>query len=738
MLYEIAHILPVIPVPAIFVAARQKRSNGNYERNCDVGKTIFRNRYILFHTEFYPRRVSSQDSVIAALSMDAYDRKALTTNSFSIYLLKGGIIKLSVVLGMLITPFFALASVTLEVCATVQRFDDGSMLITDAGANITSWRSKIIEVDSRGSLIWAYIPGNLYFAHSAQKLSNGNILISNTGVGAVIEINQDGTVVWSYATGLNYPNDADRLDNGNTLITDRDNDQVIEINPAGTIVWSYNLLNGPHNADRLDNGNTIVCNSGDDSVVEVDSLGNIVWSYSTGIDWPRDADRLDNGNTLITDSQNRRVIEVTTGGSIVWSHSITQLPYEADRLENGNTIITTVQMGQGQVLIVDQTGTLVWQYPRTVPTIIDTCFVYNPASGCSLYAHTHRPADATSSNRFPGVILIPGGNGYGAQYDDSNLADDIADDGFIVVHFDPDGRGNSTNGGMYTTEDYCGYIQQDGLWEIAKYLKSCPYVDTLSIGMFSHSYGITMAAGELSRHTDDPYIKFLLDWEGPSDRYQTCQDSGGHVPVPVDSQDFWIEREAALFMKSANVYYLRHQTAIDHNSDIVDNRHAIALVDSATGIQYGGSGMCPWTRVNDSLMNPSNTVYTVTNPPLWVAESLEQWKDVRNLLYLHELALKEPNLAVEEYRADRDADFRLFTDGIQKGTHSHVILTTTTSCYVILKAFDVTGRLAQDIYRGSLQSGEHRFSLKTLPNGVYFVLAVTKNFSIKRKTVILN
>ena len=44
-------------------------------------------------------------------------------------------------------------------------------------------------------------------------------------------------IVWEYSTGLDGPSDADRLPNGNTLISDRWHSRVIEVTPDGTIVW---------------------------------------------------------------------------------------------------------------------------------------------------------------------------------------------------------------------------------------------------------------------------------------------------------------------------------------------------------------------------------------------------------------------------------------------------------------------------------------------------------------------
>jgi hypothetical protein len=110
------------------------------------------------------------------------------------------------------------------------------------------------------------------------------------------------------------------------------------------------------------------------------------------------------------------------------------------------------------------------------------------------------------------------------------------------------------------------------------------------------------------------------------------------VPVPPDSEAFWQEREAARFMKQVPGAYLRIQTEVDSNPWIPDNRHAIQLIDSATSEAHGGAGISAWTRVNDSVMNPANRVYTLSNPPAWIPEVQERQNSARVLLYLHELA----------------------------------------------------------------------------------------------------
>ncbi len=523
------------------------------------------------------------------------------------------------------------ASVPCALPAGIARLANGNTLICDAGA-MNQPTARVIEIDSNSHLVWAYVHADIMWAHSARRAANGNTLITATDSDRVFEVNprDDRDVVWEMRSGLNYPNEAYPLANGNRLITDRDNNRVIEVDPARNIVWSYTNLNGPHGGNRLANGNTLICNSNGNSVVEVTPGDSVVWQYSTGLNWPRCAQRLPNGNTLITSSSNNRVIEVDSAGTVVWSMGPSELsqPYQATRLANGHTLIST----GARIIEVDSTKTILWQYPPVMASavVVETLRVVNPTSGCSLYVHIHRPTSAGPSNPVPAVVVIPDQSSAGTVLD--SFANSWATDGFAVLHFDADGRGRSSG-----TEDYNGYVHQDGLAACAAVLASRPYVDSTNLGIYSRGYGVVMASGMIARH-ETPNIKFLLDWEGPSDRYQTSSDSGGHVPVPVDSESFWVEREAGRFIKSVPGAYLRYQSATDHTGRIADNHHAIALVDSATSTAHGGSGIAVWTRVNDSVMNSRNHTYSVSDPPLWTRETEDRNRICREILYLHELA----------------------------------------------------------------------------------------------------
>ncbi|HTW90427.1 MAG TPA: hypothetical protein VMH22_01785 [bacterium] len=616
---------------------------------------------------------------------------------------------LSVIL-VAVAGCLSLASASVQIAPLgVQRLPNGNTLIAD-GTVLTGNDSRALEVDSLGRLVWAYIKGDVPFLHTARRLADSNTLMSSSGGNKVLEVNLDGDRVWLDSSGLHYPNEAYRLANGRTLITDRDDNRVIEVTPDLSIVWSCSNLVAPHNGSRLANGNTLICNSDSSQVIEVDSTGTVVWHYATGITMPSCAQRLLNGNTLIVDPGHNRVIEVDSSGAIVWSAAGLTMPCTAVRLNTGNTLVSEFE----RVVELNTADSIVWQYPNTAPEVVETLWVVNPSSGCSLYVHIHRPAYAGPSNRVPGVIFVPGGKGYGSQLDSTTTPDDIASDGFAFMHFDPDGRGRS---GAYT-ENYDGYVQQDGMHACESLLASRDYVDTSRLVVYTTGYGITMGSGMIARYPE-PRIRFLLDFEGPADRYQSSTDSGGPVPKSVDSVAFWQEREAARFMKHVPGAYLRMQPQVDSNPRIPDNRHAIQLVDSATAVAYGGAGMSVWTQVNDSVMNPANKVYAVSYPPVWIPETQEVQNEVRAIIYLHQLAGLVPSGATERRAVGPAATLRAFPSPcrgrLQIGLPSWAGARE-------LRVHDVCGRL---VARTVVPAGSPQttLDLRNLRPGVYYLSA---------------
>jgi len=78
------------------------------------------------------------------------------------------------------------------------------------------------------------------------------VLVADSENDRVVEYERrDGewTETWA-VTGFNWPRDADRLRNGNTLVTDSLNHRVVEVAPNGTVVWEFYASWGPYDAER--------------------------------------------------------------------------------------------------------------------------------------------------------------------------------------------------------------------------------------------------------------------------------------------------------------------------------------------------------------------------------------------------------------------------------------------------------------------------------------------------------
>ncbi len=99
-------------------------------------------------------------------------------------------------------------------------------------------------------IVWFWGRGELDMQHNPTLLKNGNILIFDNGrrrkYSRIIELDpKTGKIAWQYKTdppGQFFSptrGSAQRLANGNTLITESDKGRVFEVTPAGAIVWEF-------------------------------------------------------------------------------------------------------------------------------------------------------------------------------------------------------------------------------------------------------------------------------------------------------------------------------------------------------------------------------------------------------------------------------------------------------------------------------------------------------------------
>jgi hypothetical protein len=108
-------------------------------------------------------------------------------------------------------------------------------------------------------------PGVLNHQHNPQWLGDGRVLVADSENDRVVELRRLENGRWEPAWTLdsaggvpfNWPRDADRLPNGNTLITDTLNRRIVEVNPSGAVIWSVRTERIPYEADRLPAGESV-------------------------------------------------------------------------------------------------------------------------------------------------------------------------------------------------------------------------------------------------------------------------------------------------------------------------------------------------------------------------------------------------------------------------------------------------------------------------------------------------
>ena len=294
---------------------------------------------------------------------------------------------------------------------------------------------------------------------------------------------------------------------------------------------------------------------------------------------------------------------------------------------------------------------------RSYETVVEPFEVPGP-TGNRIYGQLRRPvANLGSGQRFPAVILVPGGINPGRMEVFGRDARMLAEAGLIVVCFNAEGRMDSISNDDLRSEgdeDYNGFRHQDGLAAVIRFIADLDSVDSYNIGVKSQSYGITMAAGCLGRYPELP-VRYLIEGEGPSDSFVTCHGPRflagdlqkpttvetlfGRLPIWQDDSPenlaWWEEREAVRFIGGFRGQYLRLQATWDHAQPpdtLADmalyhhpegwpgdgpawwhNKHAADMITAAV---VGG---VPWVRVNlDPQRNPVNAVYDAGAPPAFL------------------------------------------------------------------------------------------------------------------------
>ncbi|MCK5834523.1 MAG: aryl-sulfate sulfotransferase [Lentisphaeria bacterium] len=241
-----------------------------------------------------------------------------------------------------------------------------------------SGQERVIIINHKGKVVWEYPATNV---NDLTMLPNGNILFGEGK--SITEVNRAKKVVFSYVSDAGKHTKegtffAQRLANGNTVISENAKSRVIEVNRKGKIVFVLDLTKtnpnpGHHNlrmARKLANGNYLVCHSGKHLVREYTPKGKVVWEKKAkGLAFA--AVRLKNGNTMI--SSLNQITEYNKAGKEVWEfkntdladHTITNMT-GMHVLKNGNVVIgcyAAYKKGKGfGCFEITKAKKLVWGY----------------------------------------------------------------------------------------------------------------------------------------------------------------------------------------------------------------------------------------------------------------------------------------------------------------------------------------------------------------------------------------
>lgn len=196
---------------------------------------------------------------------------------------------------------------------------------------------KTMEIDEYDNIIWEYDEGS----RDISKLISGNYII--TYANRILEVTPDKKIVWRYdLTGNDELMSAQRLMNGNTLVTELGtNPQLVEVSISGKIATSIPIMPETDNihmqtrmARKLDNGHYLVPHRLMPFVKEYDKAGNLLQEFrldGAAVGGPEAkngafmAVRLDNGNTVITCTSGNRIVVLDQAGELVWQVTTDEL-----------------------------------------------------------------------------------------------------------------------------------------------------------------------------------------------------------------------------------------------------------------------------------------------------------------------------------------------------------------------------------------------------------------------------
>jgi hypothetical protein len=284
------------------------------------------------------------------------------------------------------------------------KFSSIALLILAASTSCVSAREVLLQGNGKlarwkdGEIVWEMSWGGI---HDIQQDAKGRILVQRDmhEVCAIDPVEKK--VVWSYDSRTSNGNAGKGLEvhafqelpDGHLMVAESGVGRIIEVDQDGKLEKEIKLTvdhPAPHRdtrlARKLTNGHYLVNHEGDGMVREYDESGKVVWDYAVPLFGKQPADghgpeafgnqtfsslRLENGNTLIATGNGHSVLEVTPAKEIVWKLEQKELPgitlawvTTLQILPNGNYVIGNCHAGPGQPNLIEiepKTKKVVWK-----------------------------------------------------------------------------------------------------------------------------------------------------------------------------------------------------------------------------------------------------------------------------------------------------------------------------------------------------------------------------------------
>ena len=228
------------------------------------------------------------------------------------------------------------------------------MLKLPNGNYLITYKTKVVEVTPAKEIVWTYKSKVNPEFMSAQRLQNGQTLVTELGARPrLVEVDAEGKITSEILIQPETNNVhmqsrmARKLENGKYLVPHRIMPFVKEYNKRGKVVRIFRVdipelggteaKNGSFAAIRLKDGSTVVtCASGNRMVV-FNKKGKVVWHLST-----EEVDGhlqdvcglqvLKNGNFLVSCYGNQakdglKMMEITRDKKVVWTYQNPEVTY---------------------------------------------------------------------------------------------------------------------------------------------------------------------------------------------------------------------------------------------------------------------------------------------------------------------------------------------------------------------------------------------------------------------------